>query len=56
MLSHNDLSIYEIASKCGYNTVSFFISTYKQRYGITPDIHRQILLKNKLNKSRLVRK
>lgn len=43
LIATTDLSICEIASQCGYNTVSFFISTYKQRYGITPQAHRQIL-------------
>ena len=43
LITTTDLSVYEIASQCGYNTVSFFISTYKQRYGKTPELHRQIL-------------
>lgn len=34
------LTISEIAERCGYNTVSFFISEYKKRYGITPDAQR----------------
>ena len=34
------LTIAEIADRCGYNTVSFFISEYKKRYGITPDAQR----------------
>lgn len=43
LIATTELSIYEIASQCGYNTVSFFISTYKQRYGVTPEAHREIL-------------
>lgn len=36
LISSTDLTVKEIADKCGYNTVSFFISEYKKRYGITP--------------------
>lgn len=41
LIATSDLNIYEIASECGYNTVSFFITSYKQRYGITPEAHRK---------------
>lgn len=43
LIATSDLSIYEIASQCGYNTVSFFISKYKQRYGMTPEAHRRVI-------------
>ena len=43
LVATSDLSIYEIATLCGYNTVSFFISKYKQRYGMTPAVHRRVL-------------
>ena len=36
LITTTDLTVNEIADKCGYNTVSFFISEYKKRYGITP--------------------
>lgn len=43
LVATSDLSIHEIAAQCGYNTVSFFISKYKQRYGMTPEVHRRVL-------------
>lgn len=43
LIATSDLSVYEIATQCGYNTVSFFISKYKQRYGMTPEKHRHII-------------
>lgn len=43
LVATSDLSIHEIAAQCGYNTVSFFISKYKQRYGMTLEVHRQVL-------------
>ncbi|MBQ8814786.1 MAG: helix-turn-helix transcriptional regulator [Lachnospiraceae bacterium] len=43
LVATSDLCIYEIATQCGYNTVSFFISKYKQRYGMTPEVHRRVL-------------
>lgn len=46
LIATSDLSIYEIALQCGYNTVSFFISKYKQCYGMTPEKHRQIIREN----------
>jgi AraC-like DNA-binding protein len=43
LIASTDLSISKIASECGYNTVSFFISAYKKRYGITPETHRKTI-------------
>lgn len=43
LVATSDLSIREITQLCGYNTVSFFISKYKQRYGMTPERHRQFI-------------
>ena len=43
LIATSDLSVYEISTQCGYNTVSFFISKYKQRYGMTPEKHRHII-------------
>lgn len=43
LVASTDLSISKIASECGYNTVSFFISAYKKRYGVTPEAHRQMI-------------
>jgi len=41
LIAASDLTISEIASQCGYNTVSFFIAAYKRRYGMTPEAHRK---------------
>jgi AraC-like DNA-binding protein len=35
-----DIKIYDIAESLGYNTLSFFISEYKKRFGLTPSAHR----------------
>lgn len=36
LLLNTDLSVTEIATKCGYNNISHFISTYKRYKGKTP--------------------
>ena len=36
MLLTTSLSVTEIASACGYNNVSYFISIYRKRKGVTP--------------------
>lgn len=43
LVANTDMKICDIASACGYNTVSFFISAYKKRYGMTPEQHRKIM-------------
>lgn len=43
LVSNTDTKICDIAEMCGYNTVSFFISAYKKKYGITPEEHRRLL-------------
>ena len=35
-----DMKINDIAESLGYNTLSFFISEYKKRFGLTPAAHR----------------
>ena len=45
LVATSNLNISEIAVQCGYNTVSFFIKKYKERYGMTPEIHRQMIRK-----------
>lgn len=40
LLSETDLSVSEIAERCGYSNSSFFCSTFKKRYGITPNQYR----------------
>lgn len=46
LVATSDLSISEIAEQCGYNTVSFFISNYNKRYGMTPKEHRRFIKEN----------
>ncbi|MBR5307151.1 MAG: helix-turn-helix transcriptional regulator [Clostridia bacterium] len=41
LIANTDMKICDIAPLCGYNTVSFFISSYKERYGVTPREHRR---------------
>ena len=36
MLVNTDLSVSEVATACGYNNISYFISTYKKIKGKTP--------------------
>lgn len=36
-----DMKINDIANGLGYNTLSFFISEYKKRFGVTPAVHRK---------------
>ena len=43
MYYNEDLSLAEIATEIGFNTVSFFISEYKKRFGATPSEHRKSL-------------
>jgi len=47
LIATTELSVNKVASECGYNTVSFFISEYKKRYGMTPQIHRSIIREGK---------
>lgn len=47
LIASSNLSVSKIAAECGYNTASFFISSYKKRYGVTPEAHRQ-LIQNKI--------
>ena len=46
LVANTEIKICDIAAMCGYNTVSFFISAYKKRYGITPEQHRKLLNNN----------
>ena len=46
LVVNTDMKICDIAPLCGYNTVSFFISAYKKRYGITPEEHRRRILQD----------
>ena len=48
LVASTDLLISEIASECGYNTVSFFVSEYKKRFGMTPAMHRELMKYSKI--------
>lgn len=43
LVANTDIKICDIASMCGYNTISYFISEYKKLFGITPAMHRKQL-------------
>ncbi len=47
MLIENNISISEIAFKCGFKDVSYFGYTFKKEYGVTPTSYR----KNNLGKN-----
>jgi AraC-like DNA-binding protein len=40
LLSGSDLSLSEIAARCGFASHSFFTKTFKRLYGITPTAYR----------------
>lgn len=44
LVSNTNTKICDIAELCGYKTTSFFISEYKKKFGMTPELHRQYLL------------
>ena len=41
LLDHPDLSITEIATECGYNDYTYFISVFSNYYGSPPNRYRQ---------------
>ena len=41
LIASTNMKIYDIAESLGYNTLSFFISEYKKRFGFTPSAHRK---------------
>ena len=43
LVANTNIKICDIAEICGYNTTSFFISEYKKRFGMTPEVHRKAL-------------
>ena len=43
LIANTNMKICDISEICGYNTTSFFISEYKKRYGMTPEVHRKSL-------------
>jgi len=40
LIANTDLSIGQIAQKCGYPSPSYFSAEYKKHYGVTPATHR----------------
>lgn len=40
LITNTDLSIGQIAQKCGYPSPSYFSAEYKKHYGVTPATHR----------------
>ncbi len=51
LLKHSQLSVSEIAFASGFNTLSFFNSSFKEMYGIVPSEYRQNYLKGKQEKT-----
>ena len=45
LLADGDMSLSEIAARCGFAYHSFFSKTFKHLYGITPTEYRKGLLK-----------
>lgn len=45
LILHSKLSIKEIAVKTGFGSSRYFISTYKKKYGVTPNNYRTTYLK-----------
>ncbi len=42
LIANTDLSVTDIARRCGYNSVSYFIAEYKKHFGLTPLNQRKI--------------
>lgn len=45
LLKNEDLSLTDIATSCGYSTLSWFITQFKNKFGTTPTKYRQNLNK-----------
>lgn len=41
MLTHTDLDVAEIGRRCGYNSVHYFIKTFKKLNGVPPGVYRK---------------
>lgn len=41
MLTHTDLDVAEIGRRCGYNSVHYFIKTFKKLIGVPPGVYRK---------------
>lgn len=43
LLKHTNISILDVSYKCGYNSQSYFCSTFKRKVGQTPSDYRECL-------------
>ena len=41
LLINTDMPVGEIAFECGYNSTSFFVSSFRSRFGCTPGVYRK---------------
>lgn len=39
-LQNTDRTVYAIAERCGFDSVSYFISRFRREYGVTPEKYR----------------
>jgi AraC-like DNA-binding protein len=46
MITTQDLSLTEIASKCGFQNLSHFSKTFKQQFGVSPMQFRKNIMDN----------
>ena len=42
MLKEDDISVSEIAEKCGFCSISYFCRVFKEHYNITPLAYRKL--------------
>lgn len=42
LIAREDYKIYEVAEMVGYHDLSYFIKTFKKKYGVTPNVYRRL--------------
>lgn len=42
MLTQTDYTVYQISNSCGFNTPSYFIKSFKYKFGKTPLCYRDM--------------
>jgi two-component system response regulator YesN len=47
LLADNRLKIYEVAAECGYADTKYFCRVFKKRFGLSPEQHRQMTLRQR---------
>ena len=47
LLEGNRLKIYEIAAECGYADTKYFCRVFKKRFGLSPEQHRQMSMRQR---------